>query len=222
MKTMLFFIELDDNNFSVYERLTRLLPPEKQEQIYKIRFNIDKKLSLFSDLFVRYLACKVLNLNNTEVIFYKNDYGKPYLDGFPSFQYNISHTKNAIVIGISNKPIGVDIEKIKPINLKIAERFYCMNELRYILSKEDVLEKLFYKVWTKKEAYIKWIGKGLSLPLTSFDVTDVELRKILKNIEIDEYMLSICSKADFYTEDVYRLTEKQASKILMEFARNIV
>ena len=210
IKTKLYFIELDESeNFSDYGKFIKFLSPKKQEQILKFRFDIDKKLSLFSDLFVRYSACNILNLSNADLSFDKNDYGKPYLLGFPNFHYNISHTKNAIVIGISDKPIGVDVEKIKFADLKIAERFFCDNELASILSNREP-NTAFYKIWTKKEAYIKWDGKGLSLPLTSFDVTDCKLNKMFSSFEIGEYILSVCSETDF-SESALEIYDKDST-----------
>lgn len=44
-------------------------------------------------------------------MFYKGEYGKPHINGYPNFYYNISHTSNAIAVAIANNPIGVDIEK---------------------------------------------------------------------------------------------------------------
>lgn len=219
MKPTLYFIEVDDlNNFVEYDEFMDFLSPEKQMQINKFRFDIDKKLGLFSDLLVRYIACKLLNLSNNELLFNKNAYGKPYLLGFPDFQFNISHTRNAIAIAISQKEVGVDIEKIKTADLKIAERFFTKCELDYILSEKTQKEALFYEIWTKKEAYIKWIGKGLSLPLTGFDVTSAELGSMMKVIKINDYAISVCSYDNFDRADTVKLNENRASLILTEFA----
>lgn len=218
MKTTLYFIELcKDDNFIRYECFIRLLSSERQLQIHKFRYDIDKKLSLFSDLFVRYLVCKAFDLNNANLRFGKNDFGKPYLVGFPDFHYNISHTRNAIAIGVSEIPIGVDIEKNKLADLEIATRFFCKRELNYIISGNEEQERLFYHIWTKKEAYIKWLGRGLSIPLTTFDVTDAEIEWLLNTIEINDYLISVCSIARFDKMEFFRLNENQASEILAEY-----
>lgn len=221
MKIVLYFIELDeeDNYFAEYEKYLPYLSPEKQTQIHKFWFDIDKKLSLFADLFVRYLACTTLNLCNADLTFDKNVYGKPHLAGFPNFQYNVSHTRNAIAIGLSSKPIGVDVEKSRSVDLKIAERFFSRNEYSYILSRRDYQDISYYEIWTRKEAYIKWNGKGLSLPLTSFDVTDNALVGMLSAIELNDYIVSVCHEAGFDI-DLQRLTESQARAILSKFTKS--
>lgn len=134
-----------------HEKYLEFIPTEKQERIYKFRFIMDKKLGIFSDLFVSYLACSMLNLNYSDLVFGTNDFGKPYLVGYPNFHYNISHTRNAVIIGISENPIGVDIEKVKSAEIGIAERFFCKNELKYILSRSREFEKSFCEIWTKKD-----------------------------------------------------------------------
>lgn len=218
MKNTLYFIELDEfDNFIEYVKYIDFLSPEKQIQIYNFKFDIDKKLSLISDLFVQYIMCKILGLNIVDLFFKKNVYGKPYLVGFPYANYNISHTRNAIVIGLSENPIGVDIEKIKTIDLKIAEKFFNKNELNYIFSNNKEQDKLFYEIWTKKEAYIKWIGKGFSIPLDAFDITDIEIKNKLSTTKINDYIISVCSTRNSNNVDIIKLKENQVSQFLANF-----
>ncbi len=81
----------------------------------------------------------------------RNENGKPYLNNINDIYFNISHSDKYLVIAISNKKIGVDIEKIKKYNAKI-------NDILNIKPKND---EEFFKYWTKKEALIKL--KGLAL-----------------------------------------------------------
>ena len=221
MKSKLYFIEFSNENFSEYEKYAEFLTSDKKARIQNFRFNADKKLSLFSDLFVRYITCKELGLGNSDLSFTKNSFGKPYLADFPNFQYNISHTKNAILIGVSEKPIGVDIEKIKNSDLKIAERFFCKKELEHIIS-SDGYDQAFYEIWTKKEAYIKWIGKGLSLPLNSFDITSPEINRMLNIFKVNDYILAVCGEEFFCKLELEILDEHQMTQILSGFFNHSV
>jgi 4'-phosphopantetheinyl transferase len=217
MKDKIYFIELnEDKKYEEYKQYISLLPLAKQQQIDKFRYDIDKKLSLIADLFIRFLICQNLNLHNKEISFEKNSFGKPYLLGNAEFHFNISHTRNAVAIGISSNPIGVDIEKIKCADLKIAERFFCSNELEYILSNKQ--DRFFYEIWTKKEAYIKWDGRGLSIPLDSFDVTESKIDKILHTITIHDYIISICSRQDFSGTWCMELTEDSVLDCLQKLS----
>ena len=222
MENVLYFIELNDGKgkLNEYLRYIDAISLERKMEISKFKCEMDGKLNLFSHLLVRYLACTVLGLNNVELSFEKNIYGKPYLTGFPSFNYNISHTRNAIALGISDKPIGIDIEKIRVIDYKIADRFFCKNELEYILSNIENQESLFFEIWTKKEAYIKWMGKGLSIPLTSFDVTSVEMEKRLSLFRLGDYIISVCCENNFHNAGFVMLKENQVCQIFTEFLKS--
>lgn len=63
-------------------------------------------------MLLRIVICKELNISNKEIVLGYNDYGKPFLRNYNYFCINVSHTENAIVIAISDKCIGIDIEKI--------------------------------------------------------------------------------------------------------------
>ena len=71
-------------------------------------------------------------------------------------------------------PIGIDLEQIRPLHDMdhIAERFFCREEAAELMSlAQPERERAFYRCWTRKEAYIKALGGGLSIPLDSFCVT---------------------------------------------------
>lgn len=92
---------------------------------------------------------KEYNIVGYTIVYNKN--GKPYLNNINNIYFSISHSDKYLVIAISNKKIGVDIEKIKKYNTKI-------NDFLNIIPKN---EEEFFEYWTKKEALIKL--KGLSL-----------------------------------------------------------
>ncbi len=189
MNVKIVFLEISSD--SAIDGLIKLVSIEKQEKIKRFRFDIDRKLCLYSELLVRYHACQELSLSNKEIVFGKSKNGKPFLLDYPKFYFNISHTRNAIAIAFSNSAIGIDIESIKPIDLAIAKRFFTSFEQKYIIS-HDNPDYAFYKVWTKKEAYIKHIGTGLSTPLNSFNVLDDSLGTMMYTFSVEQYIISIC------------------------------
>jgi len=191
MNTHIIFSEVSGLSDSIDCEFLSLVSNERQERINKFRFVIDRKLCLYSELLVRNQACKELGISNEEIIFERNKSGKPFLLNYPKFQFNISHTRNAIAAAFSSNEIGVDIESIKPSDLAIANRFFTPSEQEYITS-HDNPDYAFYEVWTKKEAYIKHNGTGLSMPLNSFDVLDNQLKAMLQTFTIDTYIISTC------------------------------
>lgn len=191
MMNKLYFLPIDETmDQETFNILLSFISKEKQDQVNRFQFDIDKKLSLYTELLVRIIACQTLGIKNEEIIFEKGEYGKPYIRDYTNFHYNVSHTRNAIVVVVSDKSIGVDIEKIKTADMQIANRFFTTSEQEYIKEFSSKEDKRFYEVWTKKEAYIKFIGKGLSMPLNSFDVLDSIIYNKMQTFEIGNYIIS--------------------------------
>jgi len=189
----LYYIRIDDTiNQNTLNYLLTFVSKEKKEQINRYYFNVDKKLSLYADLIVRVIACKTFGLTNKDIDFFKSEYGKPNLNNYLNFHYNVSHTRNAIAVVVSDSQVGVDIEKIREAEFKIVNRFFTQPEIEFIDNTVAESKKRFYIVWTKKEAYIKYIGKGLHIPLNSFNVFDETISKKMQTIVKDNYVISIC------------------------------
>jgi 4'-phosphopantetheinyl transferase len=127
--------------------------------------------SLLGDILARYSICKRLGVKNKDLFFDVNEYGKPILLRQDGICFNISHSANWVVCAIDNNTVGIDVEFIKPIDIKIAERFFSKTECFDLMNEpEDTRIKYFYMLWTLKESYIKAEGKGLSIPLNSFNI----------------------------------------------------
>ena len=120
---------------------------------------------------------------------YKNEYGKEFLC-FPALYYNISHTETLVCAALSDKDIGVDCETLRDISdhIKIAKRFFTKNELSQIEQSGDT-EYEFFTVWTKKESYVKYLGKGFAVPFPSFDVNMLDIEQ--KTFEINGCIVTV-------------------------------
>lgn len=184
----IYFTEISENETVETTNLLKFASEEKQNKLRSYRSPINRKLSLYAELLVRHQAMHLLRLNNNEIEFGINRYGKPFLNGHSSFHFNISHTRNAIAVAFSNDEVGLDIERIKSPDFQISKRFFTSSEHNYILSHKNP-NRAFYEIWTKKEAYIKCIGMGLAQPLKSFAVLDYESSKTMY---VGEYIISIC------------------------------
>jgi len=146
-----------------------------------------------SECFTRIILGKNLSVDSDSLVICKSEFGKPYLRDYPNVYYNISHTKGVIVCAVSNKPVGVDIERIKKFNHRIVERFFTQNEQNYILSMKENQNERFTEIWTMKEAYVKWLGTGMKKPFNTFDVIKLNNDVFIYTKYINRYIVSICN-----------------------------
>lgn len=135
----------------------------------------DKRRFVAARAQLRSVLGRYLGLSPQSICFTYGDYGKPYLtiDGTAPFYFNLSHSADLAVLAISDcYDLGVDIEEIRFLKEDIARRFFSRKEYQTLraLPAATYLDG-FYRCWTRKEAFVKAHGRGLSLPLDSFDVT---------------------------------------------------
>ena len=95
---------------------------------------------------------------------------KPLLKDWEKEFFNISHSGNHVVVVFSDQQVGVDVEAIKKDRRKIAQRFFTDSEIEAMnaLPDKDLQIRYFYQLWTLKESYMKAIGDGMTMSLSSF------------------------------------------------------
>ncbi len=211
----------------VYEKALSFLPNEKKDKIKRFRKYEDALRSLTAEILIRAVVFFKLGIKNEFIKFNKTAYGKPYLEDYEDFHFNLSHSGSWVVCATSSKPVGIDVEKIREIDLKIAQRFFSKEEARDLFSKKDE-EKIgyFFELWTLKESYIKADGRGLSLPLNSFSfriendniifMSENESKNFFfKKYDVDtEYKIAVCSMESQFPEHVHIKSFKEVCKIL--------
>ena len=196
----------DFDNF--YQKVKSRLPQDVLSKTEKFKFTADKQRSLFGDLIVRKIYADELNLNPFEIDFDYNEHGKPFLKKYPKAHFNISHSGDYVVVAFSDCPVGIDIEKNKGNRLKVAKRFFTQEELDdlFAFAKEEEQINYFYQLWTLKESYMKAVGKGMSMSLSSFSFKkfysdfrlaysseDMGFQFVTYNLH-PEYSCNLCSK----------------------------
>jgi len=160
------------------QNLQQTLSTDEQTKAERFHFPKDRSQFIVSRAALRAILSRYLHINPSLLRFEYNPYGKPSLtiaQGGNTLRFNLSQTRGIALIAITkNREIGVDIEAINPKFpcLKIAERFFSPLENSVLHSLPEHLQPTaFFTCWTRKEAYIKAVGKGLSIPLNEFDVT---------------------------------------------------
>ena len=150
-----------------------------------------------------------------------SDRGKPALATNQQLCFNISHSEGlsalAVVLG---REVGVDIEWIRPDveAAALAQRFFSANERARLLQlKTEQLTPAFFRCWTRKEAYIKARGDGLSLALDSFDVAlETGSQSALLGTRPD------AAEADHWTLSDLHLLDGYAAAIALSSSRNLL
>jgi len=177
-----------------FNSLIPFVSKEKQGRIRRFRFFRDAQNTLLGDILIRSEICRKTCLKNKELEFSTNKYGKPFITNNVCYYFNIAHSGNYVACSIASEPVGIDIELIEPIDLKLAERYFAPDETAYIMDSQSITR--FFEVWTKKESRIKWEGRGLSKPLSSFSVFDSSELEIINYYNVfqnSDVISHVCS-----------------------------
>lgn len=208
-------------NRNVLQKFEKVISPDRRERIKKYHFEKDKIRSIMAEVLLRYSLKKDFGIVGEQVQFAANDFGKPRLKNFEQIHFNLAHSGDWVVCGISDEPIGIDVEIMKSHNLEIAKAFFTSQEYHDIIKQpKDKQLNYFYQFWTLKESYVKAEGKGLSIPLNSFSFCILPNRIQLYE---DNQLSKKYSFQIFHLDDTHiaaactqRLTEEPISIVSLE------
>ena len=160
---------------SVIRDSERLLAREEQEKAHRFRFVDHRQRFTVTRVAVRQILSSCIGVDPRSIEFATGSHGKPYITS-RTLQFNVSHSHARALVAVARGcEIGVDVEKIRDIEdaQVLANRFFSSAEARRLSAASDAasLTRGFFECWTRKEAFVKAIGEGLSHPLDSFEVT---------------------------------------------------
>lgn len=114
--------------------------------------------------------------------------GKPVAD---NCYVSVSHSGDTAVVCKSDRPIGIDIEKIDTPRefQRLAERYFSSAELQYF--NDEPTAQRFYEIWTKKEAYSKISGEGIKMIARGFDTFSLK-DVTFKTEKRENYIITVC------------------------------
>jgi 4'-phosphopantetheinyl transferase len=160
------------------DRYASLLSAAEQAQARRLRDGLVRDHFTIGRACLRVLLGNALGVGPHEVIITEGIHGKPETPplGGRRISFNIAHSKGTVLIVLGRQgPVGVDVEYLDRLTdiMEVARANFTENESNILAAISDPVTRLktFYCYWTRKEAVVKADGRGLLLPLASFDVS---------------------------------------------------
>ena len=162
--------------------LGRLLDPEERARAERFRFDIHRRRFTVGRGFQRAVLGAYLGCDPSAIVYCYGVKGKPALavtspgaSGSESLHFNLSNSEELAILGlVRGQEIGVDVEHLRPLSdlEQLASRFFSGAESHTLLALPAAQRvEGFFNCWTRKEAYLKAVGEGITAPLNRFDVT---------------------------------------------------
>jgi len=167
-----------DQPLETLRALRHLLSPDEIHRAERFHFRKDREHFTVARGVLRTILGGYLRVEPTQLHFAYSAYGKPALAGIKdhrTLRFNLSHSHELALYAFTLKrDIGLDLEYRREdfASEQIAEQFFSAREVETLRALPPRLRtEGFFNCWTRKEAYVKAVGLGLSLPLDQFDVS---------------------------------------------------
>jgi len=159
-----------------FERFVESLSPEERDRAARFRKESDRRRYVATHGALRSLLAEYLDIDPRLLTLESAPNGKPALkQPRRDIRFNISHSNDLALLAFTiGREVGIDVEEIRPIPDRdaVARLFFSEGELRALTSLEPAAQtEAFFLCWTRKEAYLKAKGLGLSQNLRDFEVS---------------------------------------------------
>ncbi|WP_026521130.1 4'-phosphopantetheinyl transferase family protein [Butyrivibrio sp. VCB2001] len=187
------------------------MPDFRKRKIDAIKPHRSKLLSLGAGILLD-TAMTDAGISSYEIELLENE--KPRIKGMRDVFFNISHSGEVVCLGISDKEIGVDIEKVKHFKESLVNYVFMPQDqdlAKELMESESDKDKVYTRLWTVKESIMKHCGKGISLSpknillrlengkiKASSAACDCEALNLMP-YEINDYQITICSEYEDFT-----------------------
>jgi 4'-phosphopantetheinyl transferase len=207
---------------ALYESLLGFVSEDRKRRVKKFVRRQDACRSIVGEVLAKYCVGKAARVPAKTITFYADPFGKPHADLEKQIHFSVSHSKTWVVCAIDGGPVGIDVEYVRDYDPEVAKRFYHPHEYAALIAlPEPERNGRFFDLWTIKESYIKALGKGLSLPLDSFEIlfgngririntatgdTDMHFRQYDLG---PDYRCAVCSGHDAFCKEIRSMTPEQ-------------
>ena len=155
---MKIYIDENINDFDLDEAMT-LLSEQRREQVARYKLEGPRRQAVAAYLLLRKALREMYGIHDAPVFEYDAN-GKPSILGHPEFFFNLSHCRKAVACVVADSPVGIDVEETCRFSDSIAR--YTLDDEEYeSVVKADNPSQAFIRLWTMKEALLKYTGEGL-------------------------------------------------------------
>ena len=119
---------IQDLSDEKYIHYYSLMSEEKKRRVDRFRFEDDKKRTVVGEMLARRAISEWCGVPEENIAFGVAEHGKPYVEDL-NIEFNISHSADMVVCVVNDNPVGVDIEKIRPVDLNTAKRIFSEEEI---------------------------------------------------------------------------------------------
>jgi 4'-phosphopantetheinyl transferase len=163
-----------DTVTSMLNILINLLTEDEWQRSTRFLFPHDQAHFISAHAALRLILSRYTALPPARICYKTGEMGKPFLAEDTPLRFNLSHSGKIALVGVClEEEIGVDVEWIHSMRALdlIAKNFFAPSETEKLLAQTDPeQQRAFFDCWTRKEAFIKSTGKGISFPLDQFEV----------------------------------------------------
>lgn len=168
------------------------MSPSRRAHILRMRHEKDRDRSVAAQLLLSQLMAQ---LDLPPAVIHRAGNGQPYLENSQLY-ISLSHSGDMVACALDTVPVGIDIEKIRPMDLRLCRRYFTSEEQAFVLQDMAIPEdpvcydpavlSRFFEVWTGKEAYFKRLGTGIT------DLRSVNILPLQRQChKIGDYMIQI-------------------------------
>ncbi len=175
------------------DRLMRALPPERRERLSRLSRPELGHEPLCAYAALRCALAELYGWCELPPMSY-NRYGKPEFPDHPDVCFNLSHTRGAVLVGVHDQPIGVDIEKLRPVSERTMQRIAGV-----------VTQREFFESWVRRESRSKWGGTGLGA-MRAENAPTMRGERFLFPEVFSGYAACVCTHSDAALAPVRRFT----------------
>ena len=189
-----YVLPLNPEQLAAAEGWQGRLPQQRREELARLQNPKARRLSLAAEVLLRQAVAANFCRDAFALERGREEGGKPFFPKLPQVCFNVSHTQGLAACVLAGSPVGVDVEcLLRPAPLEIMRRTMTHGEQQLVLQAPSAgRTRAFYQIWTRKEAFLKWSGRGLGGGLILAETTEPPLLEQLQTRVWQDWVLSVC------------------------------